>query len=513
MKVDLRGAWPKQAGVVAGLLALVVWQVLLFRMPWGETYPFRASSGMSEQDKFVYFLYYTNTFPIASTKNGLNYEFYYTKAPVARQPNTLEYSASAAQRVLRDEGKTLVMEWGHALRSGQLLSAYLYLPDAWRLGSPQFAEVRMTHGALFVAGLASVYLMSWWVGLPVFGVVFVLLVGSNPFQLYEAYRHENVFSWPITSFCFMLALALPLLAGKRMSVGYAAVAAVVAGVFAATANQIRPEPVMLLGGIVLALLGAGSLSWRARLLTVTLLMATAGLGLRAWDRYFDHKFDQAARIVSAAGGHVLSGTPHYHAFWHAIWGGLGDFDTTHGYVYSDAAALTYAQPVLKARFGQDLPWWWGVKGKEEHERTADDYFDADRLYYRIPFRTPHYEDVMRDKVLGDIRHNPAWYAGILGRRVVAMLTNTTRPQITLSPASRVPLPFSGLLVGPLALAFCAFRRWTDLKILAFSFALSLPVLLVHSGRGMTDYSVFHLCALALVAAAVADYARTYSIRG
>ena len=109
---------------LTGLLALIVWQLFLFRMPWPETYPFKASSGMSEQDKFVYFLYYTNTFPIASTKNGLNYEFYYTRAAVRREPNTLEYSAAAAQRVLRDEGRTLVMEWGHSLRAGQRLSTY-----------------------------------------------------------------------------------------------------------------------------------------------------------------------------------------------------------------------------------------------------------------------------------------------------------------------------------------------------------------------------------------------------
>lgn len=511
--MNARGSWPKLALCVAGLVALVVWQLALFRVPWTETYPFKASSGISDQDKFVYFLYYANAFPVASTKNGLNYEFSYTKANSLSQANSLDYSTAGAQRVLREQGSTLVMEWGHTLRSGQLLSTYLYLPDAWRLGSPQFAEIRITHAALFLAGLVAVYLMSWWVGVPVFGAAFVLLVGSNPFQLYEAYRHENIFSWPITSLCLMLALALPLLVAKRVSLWYAVAAAIMAGLFVATAGQIRPEPVMLLGGMVLAIAGARSLTWRARLLTVVLLMATTELGLVAWDRYFDRKFEQATHIVTTAGGHVLSGTPHYHAFWHAIWGGLGDFDTTHGYLYSDSAALTYAQPVLKARYGQDLPWWWGVKGKEEHERTADDYLDADRVYYRIPFRTPHYEEVMRDKVLGDIQHDPFWFGGIVVHRMVRLLTETTRPQITLSSAFAWPLPFSAWLVLLLTLAAAALRRWTDLKVLAFSFAVSIPVVLVHSGHGMTNYSVFHLCALALAASAATEYAAAYARRG
>ena len=38
-------------------------------------------------------------------------------------------------------------------------------------------------------------------------------------------------------------------------------------------------------------------------------------------------------------------------------------------------------------------------------------------------------------------------------------------------------------------------------------AISLPIVLVFSGRGMTHYSVYHLCGLALVAAALVEYAR------
>jgi hypothetical protein len=492
---------------LAGLVVLIAWQLVLIRMPWPETYEFHASSGLAEQDKFVYSLYYTNNFPIASTKNGLNYFFYYTKAPVAAQANTLEYSMAGAQRLFREQAQTLVMEWGHTIRSGQLFSTYLFLPDAWRLGSPQFAEVRVTNGAMFIAALASVYLMGWWAGRPVFGVVFVLLIGSNPFQLYEAYRHENVFSWPITAFCFMLALALPFLTGKHLSVWYAGAAAIVAGLFVATVRQIRPEPFLTIAAVAMAMLWATSLTWRARLLAVAVLAGATLFGIRAWDAYFDRKFEQAARVVASAGGHVLSDTPgHYHVFWHPIWCGLGDFDTTHGHKWDDSAAAAYAQPVLKARYNQDLPWWWGVE-TENVERTASDYLDPDHLYYRTPYFEPHYDEVLREKVLSDIRQDPAWFAGILGRRLARVFTETTRPQITLSTTLAASTPFPALLVLPLALAGAFLRRWTALKILAFSFVTSLPALLVYSGRGMTDYSVFHLCALALVADALVDYGK------
>jgi hypothetical protein len=500
-----RARWIRPAMCTAGLIALILWQLLLFRMPWPEKYEFHASSGLAEQDKFAYFLYYANQFPIASTRNGLNYFFYYTRGGVPAQPNTLTYTPDAAASALRNEGQTLMMEWGHTIRSGQLLSAYLFLPDAWRLGSPQFAEVRVANGALFIVSLVAVYLMSWWVGVPVFGTVFVLLIGSNPFQLYEAYRHENVFSWPITTFCVALALALPFLAGKRLSAWYLTGAALAAGMLTATARQIRPEPMVLAGVLTLAIACAGAMTWRARLATVALLVVTTVVGLRVWDAYFDRKFDQAAQTVSAAGGHVLNArADHYHVFWHPIWCGLGDFDTTHGHVWDDAAAIAYAQPVLKARYQQDLPWWWGVKGKEQAERTSDDYVDDAHVYYRVPYFEPHYDEVMRDKVLADIRHDPTWFLGILSRRIARVFTETTRPQLTLSTALALPLPFSAVLVLPLALAGIYLRRWIDLKILAFSFAPSLPAVLVYSGRGMAYYSVFHLCAIALVAGAVFD---------
>jgi len=491
-----------------GLLVLVIWQLSLFRMDWPSTATLevKASTGLRDQDRFLYFLYYANLFPVASLQSGRDYQFTFGKDFEEAEPDVLEYSPEAARQVLRDEGSTLVMEWGHTIRGGQALSTYLFLPDAWRLGSPQWAEIRITHAALFIGALAGLYLMSWWVGMPVFGSALVLLIGSSPFQLYEAYRHENIFSWPITSFCILLQLMLPLLVNRRASPRYAVCAAIAAGLFVATSSQIRPEPIVMLSGVVFAFLGATMLGWRMRGLAVVLLLATTGVGLFGWNSYSDHKFEQAADVVGRAGGHVLTGAhDRYHTFWSPIWSGLGDFDTTHGYAWSDLAAVGYVQPILESRYGEELPWWWGVKGKEDRDRTADDYVDAARMYYRLPFHAPHYDDVLRDKVLGDIIREPSWYAGILARRFARISTETVKPQITLSTTAVLPVPFPSLVVLPLLMAACVLRRWSDVRIVLFSYSLSLPALLVYSGLGVTNYSVYHLCALALVLCAVIEW--------
>lgn len=499
---------------LSGLLALLVWQATLFRVAWPGTYTVKASSGLTYQDRFTYFLYYANLFPVASITSGRDYGFYLGKEDVQAEPNRLEYSEAAARRILREEGSTLVMEWGHVIRGGQLLTTYLFLPDAWRLGSPERAEIRMTHGALFIIALASVYVAAWSVGMPVFGAAFVLLVGSSPFQLYEAYRHENMFSWPITAFCFLLALALPLLSGRPLRPWQAFVIAIAAGLFTATVIQIRPEPIMVFAGVAAAFVAATSMTWRLRAGLVAAAIAALAIGTAAWNLYFDSKFEEASAVVARAGGHVLPGGPvRYHTFWQPIWCGLGDFDTKYGYEWNDSVAIAYAQPILEHRYGQELPWWWGVKGKDHLPRTAGDYEDAAGIYYKMPFHVPHYGEVLRDKVLGDIARDPRWYAGILARRLVRILSEVSPLQITLSASVAVPIPLSGLLVLPLAAAACLLRRWTDVRILLFSSTASLTALLVFSGLGVTRYSMYHFCALALAVAAVPDLARELRRRG
>jgi hypothetical protein len=57
---------------------------------------------------------------------------------------------------------------------------------------------------------------------------------------------------------------------------------------------------------------------------------------------------------------------------------------------------------------------------------------------------------------------------------------------------------------PLLLAAAWLRRWADVKIVLFTCAISLTGVFVFSGRGVANYSVYHLSALALVASGVSQ---------
>jgi hypothetical protein len=85
-----------------------------------------------------------------------------------------------------------------------------------------------------------------------------------------------------------------------------------------------------------------------------------------------------------------------HDFWIGAWEGLGDFDREKGHVWSDADAKRFA----RGR-GYDL-------------------------------RDPGAQAAFRDEVLGSIAADPAWYAGILVRRL-----GVTLSQWTLWPAGTI----------------------------------------------------------------------------
>jgi hypothetical protein len=79
--------------------------------------------------------------------------------------------------------------------------------------------------------------------------------------------------------------------------------------------------------------------------------------------------------------------PQRHDVWATVWQGLGDFDRTKGYVFLDSAL----DATLRST---------GREGSLNQSNEA----------------------ILRDRVLRDIRSDPAWYLGILARRTWATVT-------------------------------------------------------------------------------------------
>ena len=141
-----------------------------------------------------------------------------------------------------------------------------------------------------------------------------------------------------------------------------------------------------------------------------------------------------------------------HALWIGVWQGLGDFDREYGHSWLDEDA----QAFLAHR---------GVK-----------------------LRSPEAEPTMRRVVLDEIRADPAWYAGILARRVRAVvLQDKLSPWRAETPLSPAFGPGEGALPSYYALArhadtFALGRR--TLEIPTWMLWAPLAALIVFAAVGL-----------------------------
>jgi hypothetical protein len=487
--------------LLLGLLAIVVWQAGFARSPGSlpDSHRMSASTGLNSEYRFVYFFYYLGLYPVTSSEGHVTF---------LGEPGYRRYSREAAERLIRERGRTLQMEWKHTVRVGEPGKLFLYMLDALLKGEPRLPlSLRPANQAVFVASLCAAFGAFWYAGMPLIGGLLALLVGSNPFQLFQVYARENVFGWPISVGLLTLAINLPLLRRGRGPSRWLLLVPLATGALLATLAQVRTEPITILASAALAcVFVSGASTWR-RVALLAVLIASFALVWTLWAAWFEARFQEARRVVAAAGGHPYDGPRDTsHAFWHPIWCGLGDFDTRYGYVWSDTAAARYAHPILRDVYKVDVPDWdfdsWGYY-------TA--FWDPGRRYYKMPYEMPHYSDVVRDKVLGDIARDPAWYGGILARRAWRLLSETTPARLTLG-SRFVTLPWTGLLVPPLLALLALTRSWTLLKLACFPLSTSIPAFVVYSGNGMSFYSWYHLMAAAIVASILLQLGGAWAAR-
>jgi len=477
------------------LLARLLWQGVQFSSPRGFPYRIAASGGVLPwQRDFVYFLYYLNLYPVATEK-----------------ARGLKMSTEGAEEFIATRGDTLVMDRYWTVRYGELLKAYLYLPHCYLAGTakplvrgrPRPPPMFYANGAAFALALMALYAAFRRIREPLLGVLLVLLLGSNPFQLYEVYRHNNVFGWNITTTLLVIALALPFLGRRPPGVPYCLIAPIATGLLLATVRQIRTEPVLVIAAAALAYLVAWPLRWRTRVSLVALLAISFVLGSNAWRGYFERKFTEAHPVVEQAGGHPYDGPRQaHHFFWHATWCGLGDFDKKYGYTWDDVTSKERALEVMQRDFDYEPS---GYPPLEDEDKNIELlslplYWDEGRKYRRTIFEDPLYVQVVRDEVLHDVRNDPSWYAAILARRLHRALVTTTPPSLTFGRRwlALPNWPVYGALVFPAAVL--AIRRRDRLRgmLLVSTLPLGATALLVYSGGGTPFYNIYHLVAFAIL---------------
>ena len=267
------------------------------------------------------------------------------------------------------------------------------------VGRAQLAELgfRLLGGVapfllLWLAALVCVPVLGWVVwelagaGHAVAGAVFAIACACSPFFVesmalpYSAFGFYLVGLLGISAFAVFAIMRLPDARGFLLR-------ALALGPLLAVCALCRDGILLAVPGLLLAMvLGARRIvaapaaavsgpRWRRGLGLVLLGFAAAGLP------------------------YALARPPTHHELWTGVWEGLGDFDRTKGHVWSDAVAV---KVLTEAGLDPGVP-------------TAVEMFDRD-------LSSPEKEAFFRRLVLQDVRSDPLWFLKILGKRVVATIT-------------------------------------------------------------------------------------------
>jgi hypothetical protein len=485
--------------LLLAFFALCLWQASFWqaRSELEPRYHVGASLGLCDDLKeFFYFHYHFNEFPVAVADGFQDPD---------QDPDP--YSKKAARKLVENRGHALVMDLGKPCntRFGDPGKLFLFWPSALIRQSPAAPSVRLSNVILFTGALTAVLIAFWRNGYPFLGMLLVIFLGSDPFQVlqvYGVYGGENIFSLPISVTLVVLAMHVRFLTPTPPLGRSAYMTAVATGILIASFREVRAEAAIV-GVAVPFVYVTMAGRWRDRVTLLALLILSYAATAGAWRLYFDRSFASAADFVRRAGGQPYTGVRNqHHPFWHAIFVGLGDWDDhVHGYEYDDRVAYAYATPILRERYGLDLTYDVSMisPGIPSSPSRFSDYYFAETYddagsYHISPLDLPEYSRVVRDKVISDILHDPRWYLGILRRRLSTVMTDTTPLRLAIG-RWRIGIPITGWFVFPTLLIFVAMREWFLAKLILFTLPLSLTALLVFSFGGTTYYSVFHIVAV------------------
>jgi hypothetical protein len=497
--------------LLAGLIAIVGWQAAFGsgRAKIENTYRIVASSGVHYDRNFVYLLYYLDLFPAVSTANsnctsdtqGGCWDTAGTPAP---------YNYDAAKDFLTKRGNTVQMDLGWTWNAGDRGKIYLYLFDAWLKGAPWNPTPTPAAKLAFIAALCALWASCWYLRRPVIGVFLIVLMGSNPFQLYEVHAHANVFGWTLIVAILLLAIHLPLLERQvlaRIDRNALFVWPVGVGILMATARTIRSETVpMLLAAIGTYALIHG-LSKKRRLAMIVVLGGAFFLTGQLWNWHFIRLQNRTTQVVASVGGHPFppEALRLYHHGWHPVWCGLGDFDTKYGYVWNDHNAAAWAKPKLE-EMGIYVPSGFFISGGDPRE-----YYDADKIYKKLPYEIPEYTILIRDKIIHDVTHDPLWYLDILKKRAVRIFEVTTPVRLSW-PTGFINIPWKAWFTIPLVLfLFITRSRFWGL-ISLFTFPTLTTAFVIFSDLGTTYYGTYHHVACAVVGTMLTSHAMYWGLR-
>jgi hypothetical protein len=408
-----------------------------------------ASGFVTEKgEKFIYFYYYTNYFPLATLNKNL------------------EYSKEGALKEIKQNSNKLIMEYGHWSRLGENARIWCFLPNAILQQSTKNPHIKLFNGIIFTIALIIFFIGAYKIKKGLSALIIILIVQFTPFFLYEVYTNPNIFALLASGYLIVLGLQLPYLEQHKLNY----IGLLISGIIIALFTEIRNENLVVLGTLIILVIFIKN-SVKYKLIAFILLLFSFIFTQLSIRKYFDYKFDQTTQLLQKNGGNIYTGGRiKGHKFWHPIFCGLGDFDKELNYPTKDTVAYRYAVPILNEKYNLNIRY----SGKYH----TDNYYDKDSLYYMKFDEIPEYENILKDKVLLDIRSNPWWFTKIILKRIHRILSHT------------IPFKNLGYISLILILTLIYFNKTIQVNIILSSLPLSISPLLFFSGGNATYNSFF-----------------------
>jgi len=425
--------------------------------------------------KFTYFNYYTDYFPLATTTAKL------------------KYSKQDALSEINENGKNLIMEYYHWSRLGEHARIWAFLPDAWLKNSPKSPSIHLFNVLVFLISLLILYSGFWFVRKPSCGLFIVVLINLTPFYLFEVFVNQNIFGLLGSTFFMVMGINMFLFFSEKKDLFKVFFLSILTGAIIGFFSEFRNEISIVLLTLIFIYLLLNNFRFYVRIILSFIAFISFSSTKKVMRSHFDTKFQKTIELVGEHGGHVYNGAKiNGHNFWHPLFCGLGDFDTKYGYEWNDLIAYKYAIPELNEKYNMNLKYRPG-------QYHLDQYYDDARKYYIKPEELNHYETVMKDKVLSDIKNDPLWYLEIIWKRIIRVLTKT------------LPYSYLGFVAIPLLYYLFEQKKWHWIKLIIVSLPLSATSIIIYSGRGTTYNSVFGYFVLLIIVYEVFQFFRKRTV--
>ena len=181
--------------LVIFVVGIGLWQKGIDNYTLTDKYTRTDSSGLlkNSAEAFTYFYYYLDLYPV--------WTVYTPKI----------YSEEGARQIFTEQAESLMMDHSSYILWGEHGKTLLLLFDAYLNGSAEDITVTTFNIYFFGLSLMLLFVVFYLIRMPLLGFILVGFLGSNPYQLYEVYIRENIFSLAISVLIFLLAVNLPLL--------------------------------------------------------------------------------------------------------------------------------------------------------------------------------------------------------------------------------------------------------------------------------------------------------------